>query len=487
MPFDSILGAFAHSSHEALSANAITGTEIGKEAFTGVQAGGTEVLDSTSNGVTLVKDKTSSMNKASLLRKSQARHKYAQKVVRFMLRNSLRNKMRIMVPGFGLSLLVPPSVMEATRPAFFLLALHLGERATEDTHSLWQKRRSKKIATHHMGEAPDPDIVLDEKIAVPKLTIRDVIKKAHKADTKTTLEITAAVLGSIDTLPIAEQVPIMVVYGTGMTLGVYGITYAMVKMESMGQRIENWEPKNKAQRLLHRTNAHNYIGTGLQNLSPRLFRVLPWAGAAAKFVTSGRLIAHASDTMGQVAEHTSHAISQVPVIGNHLTGLAGSMAVWGLTGLAVGGGVNIAKRTVVKPAVGYVKDTALYAAYTDKLYPELKTLTHTGVVYGLNAQHVMLEAMLGGNSYASASVTMALRHTKRLVAPVLHTPRVVQATTHAREAVLALPYLGADTIGAGSVLAAWGTAKAIHFMRGGLKAMSPRAPHRRRGLLKPRV
>lgn len=372
--------------------------------FTGAgDIAASQIVDSTSNGVSLVHGKTSSLGKAKLLQAAHSRHKYILRIVRFMLRNSMRNKMRIMIPGFMLSLgvsAVAPGLLHHLRPVFAVFGAHLGMEAAEDTEHLLENRRmrralakksGKKVKTEEAASertvnqdltsqnlvssnlanqgkvgdksvAPDPEKVLDEKVP-DKMTIRQAIQKAHEADKVTTLEITAAVLGSIDNLPISEQIPIMGIYIAGMTAGVYGLTTALVKMEDWGQRLEAWDPEHPLNKALVKTTLPSRIGLGLQQATPRVFRVIPWSGAAAKFVTSGRVISHASSTLEGLNEHASQLVVHLPYIGGELTGYAATVAAWGVTGVAAGLGAQVANKIIYQPMRARIKKSPTVASW----------------------------------------------------------------------------------------------------------------------------
>ena len=346
MPVESVVDGLQHVA-EAIhtAATQITGELTGAEAIEGLQTGGEDTLNSLSNGVSLIKGKTESLDKARVLRVSHNRHRYILKIIRFMMRNSLRNKTRIMLPAFVGSLFVPPVVFRVLAPAFAAFGAHLGMEAVEDAHHLiTMGKKRPRHEGHAPGAAPNPDKVLDERLP-DRMTLRDVIAKAHRADRTTTIEITAAVLGSIDTLPLAEQIPVMGVYALGMTFGVYGATTVLVKMEDWGQRLEAWEPQHPATKLLARTTLPARIGVGLQEASPRLFHAMPWIGAAAKFVTSGRVIIHAIPALETMTDHAENFVRALPVIGNDVSGYISNFTMWGTMGVAAGLGA----KAVAKP------------------------------------------------------------------------------------------------------------------------------------------
>jgi predicted DNA repair protein MutK len=400
MPIEGILDGLQQI---ATAFDAAAAQLSGAETLVGLELGGTEIADSSSNGVDLVTKKT------ELLRsRFHSRHKFMMRVVKFMLRNSMLNKFYIMLPGFALSLLFPAFVNRLW-PVFVAFGTHLGMNATKDAEHLFHNLQKKpQDAEPQSHEWQDPAIALNEK-APDKVSIRHIIEAAARADAYTTVELTAAVLGGINNLPRFTQACTMVIYGVGMTAGVSGVTTALVKMEDWGHRLEKWEPRNPivsfantsmmnmnagikkinldissvnsssfgkfsivcpnivtqglhslamditlgaamlSDRILLDRPANVYLGEALQNANPKILHAMPWFGAVAKFVTSGRVINHASSHLEAMSVHAASIVGRLPYIGNDLTAFITTVTLWGATGIVAGGGAEALATVAAKP------------------------------------------------------------------------------------------------------------------------------------------
>lgn len=110
---------------------------------------------------------------------------------------------------------------------------------------------------------------------------RDKIKGAVRTDFILSAEIIVISLGTVAGVPLQSQLAVLVAVSIAMTVGVYGLVAAIVKMDDAGL----W--------LSQRTGAASRaVGRGLLAAAPRLMKALSVLGTAAMFLVGGGILAH---------------------------------------------------------------------------------------------------------------------------------------------------------------------------------------------------
>lgn len=159
---------------------------------------------------------------------------------------------------------------------------------------------------------------------------RDKIKGAVRTDFILSAEIIAITLGTVSGQPFGTQVAVLVGIAILMTVGVYGLVAAIVKLDDAGL----W--------LSRRDSAPaRSLGAGILRAAPWLMKALSVAGTAAMFLVGGGILTH-----GIAPLH--HAIESFAAgLGGALQWLAPTLAD-ALVGIVVGGlvlaGVSVVKR-----------------------------------------------------------------------------------------------------------------------------------------------
>lgn len=155
------------------------------------------------------------------------------------------------------------------------------------------------------------------------------IKGAIRTDFILSAEIVVIALGTISTQPIAQQIGALSVIGVAITVLVYGLVAAIVKLDDLGLALHRGRGVGKA------------FGAMLLRLAPWLMRSLTVVGTTAMFMVGGSIIAHG------VAPAEHFIESTVSGVGGGVVGTLAQTLLHALTGV-IAGGVVVALVTGVK-------------------------------------------------------------------------------------------------------------------------------------------
>ena len=123
--------------------------------------------------------------------------------------------------------------------------------------------------------------VQDEQVDMLQFE-KQKIKGAIRTDFILSAEIIVISLGTVATQPFAKQLAVLVAIGLIMTVGVYGLVAAIVKLDDLGLRLTR-EGAGSASRA---------IGRGILRMAPLLMKFLSIAGTAAMFLVGGGILVH---------------------------------------------------------------------------------------------------------------------------------------------------------------------------------------------------
>lgn len=220
---------------------------------------------------------------------------------------SLKNK-AILVPGaLAISALIPWAIL----PLLMLGGFYLCLEGVEKLAHKWL-HSPQEDAEHHVRElvaVADAEVDLEQFEA-------EKIKGAIRTDFVLSAEIIVIALGTVATQPFATQVVVLVGVALLMTLGVYGVVAAIVKLDDLGMHL-----------LKKRNGALRSLGKGLLLTAPRLMKALTVIGTAAMFLVGGGIIAHGIPPLHHLIEYFAESAGGL----GGLAGLAANMLV-GLLG-----------------------------------------------------------------------------------------------------------------------------------------------------------
>lgn len=165
------------------------------------------------------------------------------------------------------------------------------------------------------GQADHTEAPLDEKTR---------IKGAIRTDFILSAEIIAITLGIVAHEPLPTQITVMAIIALTMTVGVYGIVAAIVKLDDLGLYLSQLQ--GDGMRPLLRA-----IGRGILRAAPWLMKGLSIAGTIAMFLVGGGIVTHGVPAVHHALEH---GLAQV-ALPAWLSGLALPVAQ-GVVGLLAG-------------------------------------------------------------------------------------------------------------------------------------------------------
>jgi predicted DNA repair protein MutK len=139
---------------------------------------------------------------------------------------------------------------------------------------------------------------------------RDKIKGAVRTDFILSAEIIVIALGVVNEAgtSFGAQVAAMIAVAIAMTVGVYGIVAAIVKIDDAGLV------------LSRRSGAPaRALGNLLLAAAPRLMKLLSVVGTAAMFMVGGGIIGHGFQPLHHLAEGAAAQVAGVPLLGRLLS------------------------------------------------------------------------------------------------------------------------------------------------------------------------
>ncbi len=156
---------------------------------------------------------------------------------------------------------------------------------------------------HHKDDSPEDEEHLTERIEKTVLSEADKIKGAVRTDFILSAEIIVIALGSIDSgKSIFVQLAVLSAIAIIMTIGVYGLVAAIVKLDDIGLHLVK---SNKEFSFLYR------LGKVLVNSAPYLMRFLTVIGTVAMFMVGGGILVHGIPYF----HHITAAIANLPLGG----------------------------------------------------------------------------------------------------------------------------------------------------------------------------
>lgn len=162
---------------------------------------------------------------------------------------------------------------------------------------------------------------LRQTMADPKKDLKalekDKIKGAIRTDFILSAEIIAITLGTVSAEPITMQLAVLVVIAVAVTVGVYGLVAAIVKLDDLGVHLSERE-----------SSFSQSMGAGILAAAPWLMKTLSVVGTAAMFLVGGGILVHGVHPLyAWIREFTTGLGSVMATIGPVLAdGLLGVVA-----------------------------------------------------------------------------------------------------------------------------------------------------------------
>ncbi len=171
---------------------------------------------------------------------------------------------------------------------------------------------------------PSVDMVAFEKKKISGAVRTDFILSA---------EIIAITLGTVAAASFSQQVMVLVGIAILMTIGVYGLVAAIVKLDDLGLALSK-----------RASGVASAIGRGILSVAPWLMKSLSVIGTAAMFMVGGGILTHGIRAVHHFIENSAHEALGLPYIGAVLGGLLPTLldAAFGI----IAGGVVLALVTL---------------------------------------------------------------------------------------------------------------------------------------------
>ena len=224
-------------------------------------------------------------------------------VVWAVAKGSLINKAILVPAALAISAFAPWAVM----PLLMLGGAYLCYEGFEKVaHSLLH-RRAEDDARHaelvQTWSDPAVDLVAAEKAKIQGAVRTDFILSA---------EIIVITLGIVASAPFATRVAVLIGIALLMTVGVYGLVGAIVKLDDVGLYLSRRGGDGAFARVQRR------IGAIILLAAPLLMKGLSIAGTAAMFLVGGGIVVHGIPALDHWIEGAAEGVAGFPGIGGAL-------------------------------------------------------------------------------------------------------------------------------------------------------------------------
>ncbi|ARS52906.1 DUF808 domain-containing protein [Kushneria konosiri] len=214
-------------------------------------------------------------------------------IVWAVCKGSLLNKLMLVPAALVISAFAPWLVT----PLLMLGGAYLSYEGVEKLAHAWHRYR-------HPGarkkEAAPTERSAEEQAAFEKQRI----KGAVRTDFILSAEIIAITLGTVAEAAFMQQVMVLSIIAVAMTLGVYGLVAAIVKLDDLGL-------------YLSRRSAAmaRKAGRGILWAAPWLMKFLSIAGTAAMFMVGGGILTHGIPVLHHAVQALTLAEGDIPGVG----------------------------------------------------------------------------------------------------------------------------------------------------------------------------
>jgi len=238
---------------------------------------------------------------------------------------SFRNKL-ILVPA---AMLISAFIPWAVTPLLMFGGLFLCFEGFEKLHHSYSHRKEKHAEQAESDLPEISDLAAYEK---------EKVKGAIRTDFVLSAEIIAITLGIVADKSLSTQFFTLAVIGIVMTIGVYGLVAAIVKMDDAGLYLSQRQGESSFTRF------NRKLGFGLLSAAPVLMKSLTIIGTAAMFMVGGGILTHGLHWVGEQIHHAEQFVETFALVGpvlglltpsilNALFGIAaGAVAVLVMTG-----------------------------------------------------------------------------------------------------------------------------------------------------------
>lgn len=236
-------------------------------------------------------------------------------VVWAVAKGSVRNKVILVPAALAISTWLPVAVT----PLLMIGGAYLCFEGVEKlAHPLLHSH--DEDAAHHEALSA---ALKDESVDLVAFE-REKIEGAVRTDFILSAEIVAITLGTVTAASFTQQVLVLSGVALAVTVGVYGLVAAIVKMDDVGLYLQQRGGAVKAA-----------VGRGLLAAAPVMMKTLSVVGTAAMFLVGGGIVLHGLPGAHDVVHGIAHAAGTVPGIGGLLEAITPTV-LDGVGGVVVG-------------------------------------------------------------------------------------------------------------------------------------------------------
>ncbi len=153
---------------------------------------------------------------------------------------------------------------------------------------------------------PEVDLVQLEK---------QKIKGAIRTDFILSAEIIVIVLGTVQEAAFGMQVAVVSMLALAITVGVYGLVAAIVKMDDAGLYLVKSATADAWGQF------KRIVGNGLLSFAPYLMKILSVVGTAAMFMVGGGILMHGLPIAHEISHFVTDAVHSLPAVGGFLAAI----------------------------------------------------------------------------------------------------------------------------------------------------------------------
>ncbi|MEZ6090189.1 MAG: DUF808 domain-containing protein [Pirellulaceae bacterium] len=179
-------------------------------------------------------------------------------------------------------------------------------------HKFFHAHEEEKHQEEHEAHVVDETLDI---VAVEKQKVRGAVR----TDFILSAEIVVITLGSVADADFATRLMVLSAIGVLMTIGVYGLVAAIVKLDDLGLAMMNTSPD----RFIASTR--RTWGRWIVQSAPYLMKFLSIAGTAAMFLVGGGILAHEIPTAHHLLESVQHAVDAGGGLGSVISWLTGAI------------------------------------------------------------------------------------------------------------------------------------------------------------------
>ncbi len=253
-------------------------------------------------------------------------------VVWSVAKGSLLNK-AILVPA---ALLISAFAPWAITPLLMIGGLFLCFEGFEKIAHRFSHSRAETQERHR----DRVNALKDPKVDLVQLE-REKVKGAVRTDFVLSAEIIAISLGTVAGTSLLSQTLVLSIVAIAITVGVYGIVAAIVKLDDLGLYLVGENPQSEEPSLRQK------LGFGILWFAPWLMKTLSVLGTAAMFLVGGGILSHGIAVLHHTQEHWIQLLSSQLAQAAWLKPVVGSLfdfAVGVLAGALTLLLVNLGKR-----------------------------------------------------------------------------------------------------------------------------------------------